>query len=229
VNINTEKTRKYHHGNLRQSLIDAFIALLVNLPAEKISMRRLASIVGVAPAAVYNHFANKLELEVAVKTKCLNHFADYLNGSQLSDSNARERIRDLGIAYFNYSQKHSTYFELIMSNRIQDASEDLELQDASMRSEEALRLCVKGLLEEHAINTDDGIEALGAFACWSLAHGVSTLAKTKVNAAACAMQKWPESLALQTDENILRCFDSMSWILSEGIINAAKNKKEIKL
>ena len=49
----------YHHGNVKESLIDAAMKLIDSNEVELLSLRSLAKEVGVTPSAVYNHFPNK--------------------------------------------------------------------------------------------------------------------------------------------------------------------------
>jgi AcrR family transcriptional regulator len=223
-NSNNTEQKTYHHGNLRHALVEAFIDLLGELPSEKISMRKLATKVGVAPAAVYNHFTNKQELEIAVKVRCLNHFAKHLNMADATDPNPQVRIKNLGIAYFMYSRQHPEYFKLIMKNAHQDYPRTEELEEASMRAEEALRNCIIYLLESKSLPSNRDIEGLGAFACWSLSHGVSELAAKQVNEAACAAELWPPIFMMQSDESIDSCFDAMASILVSGIVEIAQRQ-----
>lgn len=223
----SKATRSYHHGNLRQTLVDSFIELLNQLPREKISMRKLASSIGVAPAAVYNHFSNRDELEIAVKIKCLNHFADYLNQADMSHSDPKVRIKNLGVAYFKYSRDHAQYFNLIMDNPNKDIPNNEALAEAGLRSEEALRRCIIYLLESESLPANKNIEALGSFACWSVSHGISSLVSKHVNTAACAADRWPPAFMMMTDEHIDTCFSAMASILVEGIIDMAKREIDL--
>ena len=49
----------YHHGNLRQALIDAGLAVTRNGGPSALSLRDLARRLGVSPNAVYRHFADR--------------------------------------------------------------------------------------------------------------------------------------------------------------------------
>ncbi|MEM7062587.1 MAG: TetR family transcriptional regulator [Cyanobacteria bacterium P01_B01_bin.77] len=50
----------YHHGDLRQALIDAALAIIVeDRDAANVSLREAARRVGVSQAAPYRHFADK--------------------------------------------------------------------------------------------------------------------------------------------------------------------------
>lgn len=212
----------YHHGNLKQALIEAYLELLQEQAAEKISLRKLASHVGVAPTAAYNHFRDKVELIVAVKTRCLFHFAEYLEQSVQHQKSPHDRIRDLGKAYFQYSVEHAQYFSILFSTEVPDEYITEELIAGGMRAEAALREAVVDLLKENNLPVTIYTEGLGAFACWSLAHGITTLAAIRINRAACAMGRWPPELMLDNNETVLACFDAMTNVLVAGILDQAK-------
>lgn len=212
----------YHHGNLKQALIAAYLEMLQSQPAEKISLRKLAAHIGVAPTAAYNHFKDKIELVIAVKIRCLFHLGDYLENSVSKQSSPHERIRDLGKAYFQYSLQHAQYFNIIFSTEVPDEYVTEELIAGAMRAEAALREAVVDLLKENNLPITLFTEGLGAFACWSLAHGISTLAAIHVNRAACAMGRWPAEFMLDNSETVLSSFDAITSVLVAGILDYAR-------
>lgn len=57
---------RYHHGDLRQALIDAGAALMEEGGTDGLSLRGVARAAGVSQAAPYNHFANKDALLAAI-------------------------------------------------------------------------------------------------------------------------------------------------------------------
>jgi len=216
----------YHHGNLKQTLVDAYIELLPSTPMDKLSLRKLATHIGVAPTAVYNHFTDKEELLVAVKIRCLFHFAKYLETETDPSLSAKDRIRNLGKRYFQYSLEYLQFFNILFSTKVEDKYVTDELIEGSMRAESALRAAVADLLEENAIPSTQYNEGLGAFACWSLAHGITSLASVNVNHAACATGRWPPEFMLDNNETVLKVFDSMSNVLVEGILVTARNNND---
>ncbi len=63
----TEKVRdKYHHGDLRQTVLDLARKRIDKDGTDTLSMRSLAKEIGVAHRAIYNHFADKDALLSAV-------------------------------------------------------------------------------------------------------------------------------------------------------------------
>ena len=220
--FNMTEEKKYHHGNLAESLVDGFIELLTSTPVEKLSLRRLAAHIGVANTAVYNHFSSKEELLVAVKLRCLNHFANFLESSVDPSDSVEEKIKNLGRGYYIYSIKYSQYFSFIMSDNL---SEDLitqELIETSMRAEQALRSAVIELLQENNLPETKYNEGLGAFVCWSITHGISALAAKNVNHAACLTGRWPEEFMLCDSEQIEKSYDAVCDVIILGLIEKIK-------
>ena len=53
------KADTYHHGNLKEELIEKGLSYIDQYGLEALSMRKLADSTGVSPAAPYAHFKNK--------------------------------------------------------------------------------------------------------------------------------------------------------------------------
>ena len=219
----TKQNGSYHHGNLKRALVDAYIELLETVPVEKLSLRKLAGHVGVAPTAVYNHFADKEALRSEIKLRCLRHFTEYLNNSSEGEQSPEKRIRNLGRAYFQYSVEHVRYFEMMFQDELPDESITQELIDASTAAEMSVRSAVVDLLRKHNLPLNPYTEGLGTFTCWSLAHGVSALAAKHVNHNACMSGRWPQEFMLCDKESIKASFGAMTDVLVAGLISTAKD------
>jgi len=59
----------YHHGNLRQALIEAGIKIINESGEENLSLRKVAALCNVSHAAPYAHFKDKDELLEAIKLR----------------------------------------------------------------------------------------------------------------------------------------------------------------
>lgn len=223
MNPHDKGTSHYHHGNLKSALIDAYLELLEEpIASEKLSLRKLANHVGVAPTAVYNHFADKDALTTAVKARLLHHFADYLDSHCSEEATPEANLCSLGKAYFRYSIDYEQFFRIIFQQPkiIENVTE--ELIAAGMRAEEQLRKTVVALLEHHGIPISQYNEGVGAFACWSLAHGVTSLATIQINRAACGFERWPPQFMLDSEAAVNQAFEDLNRILVAGILAAAQ-------
>ena len=68
----------YHHGNLRQALIDAGIRIINEEGEDYLSLREVAAACDVSHAAPYAHFKNKDELLEAMKKSVTDRITDEL-------------------------------------------------------------------------------------------------------------------------------------------------------
>ena len=57
--------RGYHHGNLRQALVEAALALIEEKGPTGFTLSEAAKLAGVTPAAVYRHFGGREDLIAA--------------------------------------------------------------------------------------------------------------------------------------------------------------------
>src|SRR5690625_1901608 len=62
-------SKPYHHGHLKQALVDAAETLLVEQGLDKLSLRAVARRIGVSQTAPYAHFADRQALLAAVSTR----------------------------------------------------------------------------------------------------------------------------------------------------------------
>ena len=85
----------YHHGNLRQALIDAGIKIINESGEENLSLRKVALRCNVSHAAPYAHFKDKDELIEAIKTSVTNQFMEELSGAVEDAPNAEQAIIEM--------------------------------------------------------------------------------------------------------------------------------------
>jgi AcrR family transcriptional regulator len=131
----------YHHGDLRNAMIEAALRLVEREGLHKFSMREAAREAGVAPSAPYRHFDDKTALMTAVAEAAL---AELIARSE--DAIARapasplEQFRAAGIAYVRFAYERPAHFRVLHDPECarRDASELLsayfERADALVRA-----------------------------------------------------------------------------------------------
>jgi AcrR family transcriptional regulator len=108
--------RGFHHGNLRQALLDAALAAP---DIEGLSLRHLATGLGVTPAAAYRHFASREDLLLEVArigfTRLESRFAQAFDISQPpSDAaHAQGRFVRLACAYLQFADDEPALWRLV--------------------------------------------------------------------------------------------------------------------
>ncbi len=70
--------RGYHHGNLRQALIDAALELITEKGPTGFTLSEAAKQAGVTPAAVYRHFEGREDLIAEAARQGYAIFADVM-------------------------------------------------------------------------------------------------------------------------------------------------------
>ncbi|MFN3578136.1 MAG: TetR/AcrR family transcriptional regulator, partial [Tabrizicola sp.] len=70
--------RGYHHGNLRQALVEAALALIAEKGPQGFTLSEAAKAADVTPAAVYRHFAGRDDLLAEVARQGFDIFAALL-------------------------------------------------------------------------------------------------------------------------------------------------------
>ena len=67
-----KKSGSYHHGNLREALIEAAIQLVEEVGPDNVSVREAAKRAGVSPGAPFRHFANKNAFWLAIDGRAVH-------------------------------------------------------------------------------------------------------------------------------------------------------------
>ncbi|GEM46502.1 TetR/AcrR family transcriptional regulator [Deinococcus cellulosilyticus] len=171
------RSRPYHHGQLRDSLIQALLSLAQDTPLAQISLREVAKKAGVSHAAPYHHFESKEAMIEAATIECLRHLSQTLQTAVEAlpeKTHPVEKIKELGKAYIRFALQRSTEYQFI--NR----TDVCNFQNMSSRlrevSQEAIHLLTRLVLEAQALGAlrkdDPGIQVL---ALWSTVQGLANL------------------------------------------------------
>ncbi len=107
----SEKT--YHHGNLRNELIEAGITLINENGLEGFSLRKVAAKCEVSHAAPYSHFKDIDALVDAMGEHVTQKFMDKLHSAIAHAPNSRTAITLLGKAYIEFFEENPLYFQFL--------------------------------------------------------------------------------------------------------------------
>ncbi len=103
--------RGYHHGNLRQELVDAALALIEEKGPAGFTLSEAAKRAGVTPAAVYRHFDGREELLVECALQGHAIFADLMEFAYSDGQpSALAAFEATGRAYLAFARKHPGHY-----------------------------------------------------------------------------------------------------------------------
>ena len=105
--------RPYHHGNLRDALIEAGLRLIEQKGVKGLTLREIGAIVGVSRTAAYRHFADKAALLAAICEAGFVQFAAALEAAKSSAAaDFSSQLSALALAYVRFAAEHrAIHFE----------------------------------------------------------------------------------------------------------------------
>ena len=110
-------TRAYHHGNLREELLDRAETTLAERGLGALSLRELARDVGVSHAAPRRHFADRQELLDALALRGFEHLGVALRDARAADGPFAERFAAVASAYVTFATDHAALLELMFAGK----------------------------------------------------------------------------------------------------------------
>lgn len=168
-----ERSRGYHHGNLKASLIEAGLAALAQSEADDLSLRQLAKDVGVSANAAYRHFEDKDALLSAMAAEGFRRFARAQQDAVAQVPQPEDRLKASGRAYVAFAQAHPALYRL-MFQRLSCVVTDPDLAHSALSGMSVLLEATSSML--HAPVDDERVRVVAA-GCWSLVHGLSALSQ----------------------------------------------------
>jgi AcrR family transcriptional regulator len=165
----------YHHGDLRQSLIDAAIALISEEGIGDLSLRQVARRAGVSHNAPYRHFEDKEALLAAVAEQGFQSLrAAMESAQQVIPSDSSQRLEAIGIAYVNFALAHPAYYRLMFGDYRYNFSKYSAVAEAAQQSFMVLASAIREGQVAGIFRSADPVDM--ARVTWSLLHGQSMLA-----------------------------------------------------
>lgn len=148
----------YHHGRLREALIEAAVAAIDERGVDALSLRDLARRAGVSHAAPAHHFGDRAGLLTAIAADGFERLADALEASAVD-------FVETGVAYVRFAIDEPGRFAVMFRPELL-REDDPALDAARDRAGEVLRA---------GAGTTGGDARANALAAWSLVHGFATL------------------------------------------------------
>jgi AcrR family transcriptional regulator len=172
-----KETRTYHHGNLRQQLIDVALQAIEGNGYQALSLRDLAQAVGVTRAAPYRHFVDRDALLRACALEGFRHLLAAHQEKMQGSASAQEKVRQLCQAFLNFSAERPQLFMLMYdSGLLQQAEEDDELGSLLRGLYEDVAKSLAAALQEH----DEGKLKARMIAMWSTLYGYARLRQSRM-------------------------------------------------
>jgi AcrR family transcriptional regulator len=166
--------RGYHHGNLKEALVRAALALIAEKGPAGFTFAEAARWAGVSPAAPYRHFRDRDELMADVARRGFDLFESALKKAwdegRPDPSTAFDR---LGRAYLAFAKNEPAYYSAMFEAGI-PLDSDSELRAAGDRAFGVLRGATEVLVATMPPKQRPPVMMM-ALHIWALSHGIASL------------------------------------------------------
>ena len=169
-----QRSDTYHHGHLKDALIDLAIEKL-NGGAEPgdLSIRALAVEAGVSAGAPYRHFPTAEALVAAVAERGFAALRDMMHTAADSVSGAQQ-LESIGVAYVQFAAEHPQWYRAMFALPAHSLREYPHLASAAGESFAQLEEAVAAFQATREAPRMDTADA--ARAAWAYVHGLAGLA-----------------------------------------------------
>ncbi|WP_317054626.1 TetR/AcrR family transcriptional regulator [Roseovarius rhodophyticola] len=166
--------RGYHHGNLRQALVEAALTLIEAKGPTGFTLSEAAKQAGVTPAAVYRHFAGREDLIAEAARQGYVIFAEAMEQAYESGQpSALTSLEAAGRAYLTFANTHAGYYIAMFESGI-SVNRTPELAAVSGRARAVLERAADALSRHIPAGKRPPPSMVSAH-IWALSHGVVEL------------------------------------------------------
>ena len=164
----------YHHGNLRQALVDAALKLIEEKGPTGFTLSEAAKLAGVTPAAVYRHFEGREDLIAEASRQGYEIFADVMqNAYDKGQPSALAAFSATGRAYLAFARRYPGHYIAMFESGI-SVNKTPELAAVSARARGVLERAAEDL-SRHIPENRRPPAAMFSAHVWALSHGVVEL------------------------------------------------------
>jgi len=176
----TPSRDSYHHGDLRNALLEKALALVAERGQEGFSLREAARELGVSPAAAYRHFADRNALLAAIAmdgharlAAAMERALSRLPGAPGTKAHAAATLLVTGEGYVEFAVRHPSHFRVMFGPALQLKGATPGRAPSCRSSFEILVDALDGLAAAGVISHE--ARAGAEVAAWSSVHGLAAL------------------------------------------------------
>jgi AcrR family transcriptional regulator len=169
------RERGYHHGNLKEALLQAALDLIGQKGAAGFTFADAARMAGVSPAAPYRHFRDRDELLSSIAQRGFEQFEQALGGAwddgRPDTMTAFERV---GKAYLAFAREEPAYYSAMFESGV-PSDANPQLLTAGERAFGIIRAAAERLAALVPPGTPRPPATMMALHFWSMSHGIASL------------------------------------------------------
>ena len=166
--------RGYHHGNLRQALVEAALSLIAEKGPQGFTLSEAAKAADVTPAAVYRHFAGRDDLLAEVARQGFDIFAALLEYAyDEGRPSPLAAFEATGRAYLAFARKYPGHYQAMFESGLQPGKHP-DLAQVSAKARATMDRAAEGLVAGLPEGRRPPASMVSAHV-WAVSHGVVEL------------------------------------------------------
>jgi len=174
--------------NIQERILEAALHIIIQEGFPALTMRRIASRIGMTAPNIYNYYTSKDELYISLVIKGFEMLHRELMSVYDAHENPVERGEALARAYIDFGMKHSSYYDIMFTyptpkyddyvgtplEKLSEVEYRISMDIATL----ALN-AVKSLMGEDLAGDEQKVQ-MYFIAAWSMLHGMISLYNSKV-------------------------------------------------
>jgi len=156
----------YHHGNLKEELIECACKLCERSGYTKLSIRSLAKESGVSQTAPYRHFKTKECVYAAVATAGFKKLSEACN-IDIEKKATKKQLVKAGYRYIEFGLQNANTYDLMFGTAVGNFADYPDLLESANKTYDSFRSSFSKLT-----NDSEDIIAFKCLTLWSMVHGL---------------------------------------------------------
>lgn len=170
--MSTERSRPA--GDLREACLEEALKIIESDGVESLSMREVSRRLGVSHQAPYKHFASRDHILAEVVARAYDRFGEHLSAGA-SAATAGNELMEMGLAYFDFAQRHPLQYRLMFSTPLPDGDAHPRMLNSADRCYALLKSYLGQVPYVDGGPASSELVELDALFIWTLIHGLCTV------------------------------------------------------
>jgi AcrR family transcriptional regulator len=172
----SKKTSNYHHGNLKEELLQQSVEIINTEGIEALTLSVLSKKLGTSRSAIYRHFSSKNDLMEHVILYVFEILENKISPVfNLVEKDSLEKLYFMGKEYIQFAKEHPNLYRMLFGDKFQVIRQDncsIENEEQATGFYSLVNLLIEGQ-EKGIFKTDDPI--FQAQIIHAMVHGLASL------------------------------------------------------
>jgi AcrR family transcriptional regulator len=166
--------KKYHHGDLKNALIQAGVEILSEEGVSELTLRKVAKRAGVSHSAPYAHFKDRQSLIAAISTEGFKQLYDELDAAVSTPvDDPKKQLVEGAWAYVQFAMNNKDTFKIMFSGVLEKEKDYPSFVEISAKTFERVVDIVRSCQNAGVLRP--GPSELLAVSVWGQVHGITSL------------------------------------------------------